>query len=83
MVSLLAGYRYITDVFVPDGAAIKDRGPASTVYTLGTSIDIFGFGRLDVAYTISRMKYYDSYQSNTNYVFEEFNNFYVGYTVGF
>ena len=81
--SLLAGYRYTTETFVPDGAAIKDRGPAATSYTLGASIKLFQLGRLDIAYAMQRLKYYDSYFSNTNYVFESLNNFLVGYTLEF
>ena len=81
--SLLAGYRYTTETFIPDGAAIKDRGPAVTSYTLGASIKLFQMGRLDIAYDLRRLKYYDSYFSNTNYVFESFENFLFGYTVGF
>jgi len=81
--SLLAGYRYATEIFVPDGAAIKDRGPAATSYTLGASIKLFQMGRLDIAYAMQRLKYYDSYFSNTNYVFESFNNFLFGYTIEF
>ena len=81
--SLLAGYRYTTETFVPDGAAIKDRGPAATSYTLGASIKLFQLGRLDIAYAMQRLKYYDSYFSNTNYVFESLNNFLVGYAIEF
>lgn len=78
--SLLAGYSNITEVFVPDGAAIKDRGPAATIYTLGASIQLQQWGRLDIAYQMKRLKYYDSYFSNTNYVYESGNNVMVGYT---
>lgn len=81
--SLLAGYRYMTEIFVPDGAAIKDRGPAATSYSLGASIKLFQMGRLDIAYAMQHLKYYDSYFSNTNYVFESLNNFLVGYTIDF
>lgn len=83
MLSIFAGYRYLTEIFVPDGAAIKDRGPAITSYTLGASIKLFQLGRLDIAYAIQRLKYYDSYFSNTNYVFEACNNFLFGYTIQF
>jgi opacity protein-like surface antigen len=81
--SLLAGYCYTTETFVPDGAAIKDRGPAATSYTLGASIKLFQIGRLDIVYAMQRLKYYDSYFSNTNYAFESFNNFLFGYTFNF
>lgn len=81
--SLLAGYRYRTETFVPDGAAIKDRGPAVTGYTLGASFVLWDFGRIDIAYNFQRLKYYDSYFSNTNYVYESMNDVLVGYTIGF
>ncbi len=81
--SLLAGYRNITEVFVPDGAAIKDRGPAATVYTLGASIRLLQWGRLDIACQFRHLKYYDSYFSNTNYVYESGDNVMLGYTFGF
>lgn len=81
--SLLAGYRYISDIFIPDGAAIKSRGPAATSYTLGASIAMFGVGRLDIAYDMRRLKYYDSYFSNTNYAYESLDNILVGYTILF
>ncbi|UCE04572.1 MAG: outer membrane protein transport protein [bacterium] len=81
--SLLAGYRYLREIFVPDGAAIRDRGPAATSYTLGASIKLLQSSRLDFAYEIRRLKYHDSYFSNTNYVFEAFNNLLLGYTINF
>lgn len=78
--SLLAGYRNLPAIFVPDGAAFKDRGPAAESYTMGLSLNT-GIGRFDIAYEIRILKYYDSYYSNTNYAFESFNNLLVGYTV--
>lgn len=78
--SVLAGYRNLPSIFVPDGAAFKDRGPAAESYTMGLSLNT-GVGRLDIAYEIRILKYYDSYYSNTNYAFESFNNFLLGYTV--
>ncbi len=78
-VSLLAGYRSVPEVYVPDGAAIKDKGPASTSYNFGVSISTF-LGRVDVAYEYRRLKYYDSYFSNTNYAFESNSSIMVGFT---
>ena len=77
--SLMAGYRYLPQVFVPDGAAIKDRGPVADSYNFGFSLEVF-YGRLNVGYEIRRLKYYDSYLSNTNYVLETLDRFLVGYT---
>jgi long-subunit fatty acid transport protein len=77
--SILCGYRSIPQVFIPDGSAIKDRGPEANSYNFGFSLDLF-FGRIDVAYELRVLKYYDSYFSNTNYAFEKTSNLMVGYT---
>lgn len=81
--SLLAGYREIPATFIPDGAAIKDAGPDTKSYTLGFSLKLFSYGQLDAAYDIRQFKYYDSYFSNTNYVYESLTNFMVAYTYFF
>jgi hypothetical protein len=78
--SLLAGYRNTTALFVPDGAAIEDQGPNSTNYSAGVSLNFF-FGRFDFAYERRIMKYFDSYFSNTNYSTETYDNFLFGYTL--
>jgi opacity protein-like surface antigen len=75
--SLMAGYRTIPEVFIPDGAAIKDKGPSANSYNFGVSVTTF-VGRIDLAYQYRRLKYYDSYYSNTNYVFEANSSFMVG-----
>ncbi len=79
-ITLLAGYRNKTELFVPDGAAIKDRGPNAISYTFGVSLD-FDFGRFDFAYETRTMKYFDSYFSNTNYNTQTYTNFLFGYTI--
>ena len=79
LISLLAGYRSISVPFVPDGAALADRGPSSDSYTAGVSLNVFG-GRVDVAYEIRILKYYDQYLSNTNYKYQSLNNLVLGYT---
>ena len=81
--SLMAGYRDIPVTFVPDGSAITDRGPAATGYTFGASLDVFGFGRLDLGYEYRKLKYYDSYYSNTNYATESLSNFGMAFTYAF
>jgi long-subunit fatty acid transport protein len=78
--SLLGGYRNQSEIFVPDGAAIKDRGPDVVSYMFGISLKVL-YGRFDIAYEIRNLKYYDSYFSNTNYVLETFNNLLFGFTV--
>ncbi len=79
-ICLMAGYKAITEAFVPDGAAFRDRGPTSESYTMGASIYALS-GRFDIAYEIWSMKYYDSYYSNTNFVLEKMNRLMFGYTL--
>ena len=78
-ISLMAGYKAITEAFVPDGAAFRDRGPTSESYTLGASLYALS-GRFDVAYEMRSLKYYDSYYSNTNFALEKLNTLMFGYT---
>lgn len=80
--SVLGGYRSVPEVFIPDGAAIKDRGPLTDSYNIGLSIYTF-LGRVDLAYEYRRMKYYDSYYSNANYNFESNSSMVVGFTYMF
>jgi long-subunit fatty acid transport protein len=80
---LMAGYRQTTALFVPDGAAIKDRGPAANAWSLGAGITLGRFGRLDLAWVSQRLTYYDSYYSNTNYATQNLTNFVAGYTYQF
>ena len=60
------GYRNTPEAFLPDGAAIKDHGPVTTSYTIGASYATW-LGRVDAVYEFSKLKYYDSYYTNTNY----------------
>jgi len=78
--SILGGYQMIPAEYVPDGAAIKDKGPVRDLFSLGLSVGLI-MGRLDIAYQFGNLKYYDQYFSNTNYVFERFNNLMFGYTI--
>lgn len=80
--TLLGGYRNKTALFIPDGAAIKDKGPNFTSYTVGISLN-FSFGIFDFAYETTRMRYYDSYFSNTNYNTQTYKNLLFGYTFSF
>jgi len=76
--SLLGGYRSMPETFIPDGAAITERGPAENSFSAGASIKILE-GYLDVAYENRSLKYYDQYFSNTNYVLNSIENISVGY----
>ncbi len=80
--SLMAGYRNIPQPFIPDGAAVRDAGPDAVSYTFGVSVDVV-YGRLDVSYELRRLKYYDSYYSNTNYNLITNNNLLFGYSISF
>ncbi len=80
--SLMGGYRSLPETFIPDGAAIKDRGPAVNSMTAGASIKILN-GYLDLAYENRSLKYYDQYFSNTNYVLNSVENITVGYRLVF
>lgn len=80
--TLMAGYRTIPEVFIPDGAAIKESGPLTNSYNVGFSVTTF-LGRIDLAYEYRIMKYYDSYYSNANYAFEANSSLLVGFTYSF
>ena len=53
-ITLMAGYRNKTELFIPDGAAIKDKGPNAKTYTFGLSLD-FDIARFDFAYELRSM----------------------------
>ena len=80
--SLLAGYQNIPELFIPDGAANKNRGPAWDSYTFGISFTT-EYGRIDATYEWKQLKYYDSYYSNANYQLEISNNIVLGYSYNF
>ena len=81
--SIMAGYQTVSQTFVPDGHAFKDQGPKSTIYSLGTSISIFDYGRLNIAYRMQELKYWDQYMSNTNYNLIRHNKLSFGYVYTF
>ncbi len=78
--ALLGGYRNIPQVFIPDGAADHKRGPEQQNYTLGASLDL-PHARLDAAYEIATLRYYDVYFSNTNFAYERTRNLRLGLTL--
>lgn len=77
--SLMAGYQYTPQSFVPDGAAFNARGPVAESYSAGLSLRLFEFGRLDVAYETQKLEYYDQYISNTNYNVIKHSHLSAGY----
>ena len=80
LISIMAGYRDIPTLFVPDGAAIQTTGPSAKSYTFGLSFNTV-IGRFDATYEYRDLKYYDSYYSNTNYNTISQNNILFGYTL--
>ena len=80
--TLMAGYRTVPEVFIPDGAAIKDKGPGANSYNFGVSLNTL-LGRFDLAYEYRTLKYYDSYYSNTNYALESNSTLMFGFTYSF
>ncbi|MBD3376057.1 hypothetical protein GF406_13555 [candidate division KSB1 bacterium] len=81
--TLLGGYQYIPQTFVPDGSAFRDRGPAANSYSMGLSLDLYDWGRIDVSYEMRKLRYYDQYSSNTNYNVIDLNNLSIGYSYMF
>ncbi len=80
---LMAGYRWESAVFVPDGAAYRAYGPYKTSVTLGTKLAFGSWGSLVLAAEFRSLKYHDTYFSNTNYASERFQNFMIGYVYQF
>ena len=80
--SLLSGYQNVPELFIPDGAANKNRGPAWDSYSFGLSFNS-EYGRIDASYEWKQLKYYDSYYSNANYQLEINNNIVLGYSYSF
>jgi hypothetical protein len=59
-VSLLAGYQFAPKNWAPFRAAFDWEGQPTHIYSFGASIGV-PFGNLDVAYQITRFKYYDAF----------------------
>lgn len=79
LVALRAGYRSIPQVFVPDGAAFRDRGPEARAWTLGIGFNFAQFGTFNIAWEYRLLKYHDQYFSNTNYCKEVTHNILISY----
>jgi len=78
--TLLAGYRSVPQTFIPHAAAFRNHGPAAESITFGISLKIY-MGHLDIAYEYRKLKYFDTWESNLNYVLQTQNNFLFGYTI--
>ncbi|MFC1481800.1 hypothetical protein ACFL6E_06105 [Candidatus Neomarinimicrobiota bacterium] len=79
---LRAGYHYSTAVFAPDGAAHRDEGPPTHTYSLGIDVNLGSVGKVFATWSTGRLKYNDSYYSNTNYALEETQSLTIGYVIG-
>lgn len=77
-IALMAGYRSTPQVFIPDGSAEKDKGPISTSYSFGISYQVIEAVRIDAAYELKELRYYDQYFSNTNYNTQTLNQLHFG-----
>lgn len=83
LITLRSGYRNIPTSFVPDGAAIRNSGSNAQSYTMGLTLNLGKYGAIDYAMEWKRLKYYDSYYSNTNYVTETQTRMFWGYRYSF
>ncbi|AFN74596.1 hypothetical protein MROS_1359 [Melioribacter roseus P3M-2] len=81
-VELLAGYNTYSELFIPDGAPDKKYGPNSNAYSFGLGVSI-PYGKINITYAYSILKYYDSYFSNTNYQVRRNQQILLGYTLVF
>ena len=81
--TLMAGYRWKTALFVPDGVGFRDRGPDQTSISFGGQISFGSLGSVILAFETKSMSYHDTYFSNTNYATEKMQNFIIQYVYQF
>ncbi len=81
MLSILIGYQYQPQVFVPDGQAFSDQGPVAQGFTVGLRFNLQRFGSFACIYTNQSIKYYDSYYSNTNYAYNSISKIFLTYNI--
>ena len=79
--ALRAGYRSESQVFVPDGAAVRTIGPKKISWSAGLGVDLGSAGSIDLSYIFQDLKYYDQYFSNINYVRDMAHRFILGYSI--
>jgi long-subunit fatty acid transport protein len=78
-VSLLAGYQFAPKTWAPFRAAFDWEGQPTHIYSFGASIGV-PFGNLDVAYQITRFKYYDAFMYGVPNNTVHTNKILFGYT---
>jgi len=59
-VSLLAGYQYAPKTWAPFRVAFEKEGQPTHIYSFGASVQV-PHGTVDLAYLITRYRYYDAY----------------------
>jgi hypothetical protein len=72
-ISVMTGYRSVPEVFIPNRAAFRHKGPEMQSVSAGISV-AFPFGQIDLGYEYQFLKYYDSWESNLNYVLKTKNH---------
>ena len=80
-ISVMAGYRSVPEVFIPNRAAFRHKGPEMESVSAGISV-AFPFGQIDLGYEYRFLKYYDSWESNLNYVLKTENHLGVSLRFG-
>ena len=63
----MVGYRIVPEVFIPNRAAFRHKGPEIQSVSAGIGV-AFPFGQIDLGYEYRFLKYFDSWESNINYV---------------
>ena len=57
-ISVMTGYRSVPEVFIPNRAAFRHKGPEMESVSAGISV-AFPFGQIDLGYEYRFLKYYD------------------------
>jgi len=72
-ISVMAGYRIVPEVFIPNRAAFRHKGPEIQSLSAGISVAV-PFGQIDLGYEYRFLKYFDSWETNLNYVLKTENH---------
>lgn len=78
--TIMAGYQSQPQVFIPNRAAFREKGPEMQGFSAGLSFESSRL-RLDAAYLFRNLKYYDSWESNLNYITKIEKHLLLGMTV--
>lgn len=79
-VKVLGGYQFAPKTWAPYRAAFDKKGQPTHIYSVGLSVDV-PLGVIDVAYQISRFKYYDAYMIVQPFNVINSNQIMFGYTL--